>query len=126
MEAGWKDDKMSYIPFSYGPYSCIGRNLARQEVRLLVASVIHRFDFQLAADFDPQAFEHQITGEFLLTRPELPMLLRERTKGACMHHRAGVERSHAVQHDTLRPHLRSACRSRTRLAMLSLVRSMRT
>ncbi|KZT50629.1 cytochrome P450 [Calocera cornea HHB12733] len=76
--AGEKDDFRAYIPFSYGPYSCIGRNLARHEVRLLVATIITRFDFQLADGFDPQTFEQQITGEFLLTRPVLPMVLRER------------------------------------------------
>ncbi|EJT99156.1 cytochrome P450 [Dacryopinax primogenitus] len=77
---GWHHDTRAFVPFSYGPYSCIGRNLGRQEIRLTIAAVIQRFDFQLAAGFDARAFEQQITGEFLLTRPMLPMLLRERTK----------------------------------------------
>ncbi|KZO92130.1 cytochrome P450 [Calocera viscosa TUFC12733] len=79
--AGRKDDFRAFIPFSYGPYACIGRNLARQEIRLLVATVISRFDFELVEGFDPQEFEKQITGEFLLTRPALPMILHERAQG---------------------------------------------
>jgi len=37
-----------FSPFSTGPYSCIGKNLALMEIRLLTAQLVTRFDVRLA------------------------------------------------------------------------------
>lgn len=42
----------AFIPFSTGPYSCIGKNLAYLEIRLLVAQIIMQFDVALAPGED--------------------------------------------------------------------------
>lgn len=39
--------KGAFIPFSYGPRACVGRNVAEMELALIVATVARRYEFEL-------------------------------------------------------------------------------
>ena len=39
--------KNAFIPFSYGPRSCVGRNVAEMELCLIVSTVFRRYEFEL-------------------------------------------------------------------------------
>jgi cytochrome P450 len=43
-----KDNKAVVQPFSMGPRNCIGQNLAKAEMRLVLAKMIWHFDMELA------------------------------------------------------------------------------
>lgn len=42
-----EEQKNAFIPFSYGPRSCVGRNVAEMELALIVATTFHRYEFEL-------------------------------------------------------------------------------
>ena len=42
-----KDNRASMQPFSFGPRNCLGKNLARAEMRLILAKLLWRFDLNL-------------------------------------------------------------------------------
>jgi benzoate 4-monooxygenase len=39
--------KDGYIPFSYGPRRCVGRNVAEMELALIVSTTFRKYEFQL-------------------------------------------------------------------------------
>ncbi|KAL8952963.1 MAG: hypothetical protein Q9222_001139 [Ikaeria aurantiellina] len=43
------DNKDCMQPFSFGPRNCLGKNIARAEMRLLLSKLLFRFDWQLQA-----------------------------------------------------------------------------
>ena len=43
--------KNAFIPFSYGPRACIGRNVADMELKLIVATWVRRYDVVLQQDY---------------------------------------------------------------------------
>ncbi|OAA63354.1 Cytochrome P450 [Niveomyces insectorum RCEF 264] len=42
--------KNAFIPFSYGPRSCVGRNVAEMEMKLILATWVRRYDVTLLQD----------------------------------------------------------------------------
>ena len=44
-----KDSKVAYRPFGLGPAGCIGQNLARMELRLVLCRLLWRFDISVPA-----------------------------------------------------------------------------
>ncbi|RDL38559.1 Cytochrome P450 [Venustampulla echinocandica] len=42
--------KGAFIPFSHGPRSCVGRNVAEMELALIVSTTFRRYDFDLYQD----------------------------------------------------------------------------
>ena len=60
---------LSYIPFGGGPRVCIGNNMAMQQILLIVATLMRRYDFSPATN-DPIAIS-----PMMLLRPDGPVPL---------------------------------------------------
>ncbi|EJD02378.1 high nitrogen upregulated cytochrome P450 monooxygenase 2 [Fomitiporia mediterranea MF3/22] len=68
----------AFIPFSYGPANCIGKNLAMLEMRMVVATLIQKFDMKLAEDYDPRKWEEDLQDYFIIKVGKLPVVLNPR------------------------------------------------
>ena len=67
--------KNAFIPFSYGPRSCVGRNVAEMEMACIVATVFRNFEFEMEQSGPLE------TREGFLRKPlQLLVGMRRRTK----------------------------------------------
>ena len=68
----------AFIPFSYGPAHCAGRALAMVEMRMVVALLMQRFEFQFAPDYNPDDWEEHLEDFFVLSNGPLRVKLTPR------------------------------------------------
>ncbi|KJZ77204.1 hypothetical protein HIM_03525 [Hirsutella minnesotensis 3608] len=59
-------DRSIFVPFSTGPYSCLGKTLALKNLRSTIAELVMRFDFTPAQNQDMELFEGHTADEFVL------------------------------------------------------------
>ncbi|CAL1701534.1 unnamed protein product [Somion occarium] len=52
--------RSAIMSFSFGPYGCLGRTLAIQEMRIVTAKMLLTYDLKLSPDFDNDAFQKGI------------------------------------------------------------------
>ncbi|GJE89584.1 cytochrome P450 [Phanerochaete sordida] len=68
----------AFIPFSFGPYNCVGKSVAMQEMRTLLCHLVHTLDFRFPKDFDPTKFEDTMEDQFAFKLGELPVIVQRR------------------------------------------------
>ena len=68
----------AFFPFSYGPGNCAGKGLALQEMRMVVSAMMQRLDLSLADGFDAVAYENGMHDYLILSRPPLPVIVKQR------------------------------------------------
>ncbi|KAL8287048.1 hypothetical protein RQP46_004054 [Phenoliferia psychrophenolica] len=75
-------EKKAFFPFLMGPFHCVGRNFALQEMRMTIATLVRRYDMSLAPGFDAAHFEREIAdrGQIEIKLP-LSVVMTRRKKG---------------------------------------------
>jgi len=68
----------AWIPFSYGTYGCVGKQLGLMEVRHIAAAVVKSYDMHFAKGFDADAFESTMKDDFNMTPPSVRVVLTPR------------------------------------------------
>ena len=68
----------AFIPFSFGPANCIGKQLAYREMRVLIATLIRKYDFRFADGYEPEKYINELKDDFVLTKGEMPVILTKR------------------------------------------------
>lgn len=71
-------NKTAFVPFSYGPAMCVGRNLAYMELRMVVCHLLQNFDMRFGDGYDPDQWERDIEDKFAASRGSLPVILSPR------------------------------------------------
>lgn len=68
----------AFIPFSYGPANCAGRNLALAEMRVVVALLMQRFEMRFSRGYNPSRWEEDTEDFYILKTGKLPVVLTPR------------------------------------------------
>ncbi|KAH7927912.1 cytochrome P450 [Leucogyrophana mollusca] len=68
----------AFLPFSFGPANCVGKNLAYQEMRTVVCLMMQRLEFCFVDGFEPETWERDLKDYFVTMKGELPVVLSPR------------------------------------------------
>ena len=68
----------AFIPFSFGPANCVGKNLAQVEMRVVICHLMQNFNMRFPTDWDPLDYERVMEDRFVLKIGDLPMILEKR------------------------------------------------
>lgn len=68
----------AFVPFSFGPSNCVGKNLALQELRMVIANIVQKVDLRFAEGWDPAQYERDIKDHFVIIVPPLMVSARRR------------------------------------------------
>ncbi|KAK3986137.1 cytochrome p450 [Cladorrhinum sp. PSN332] len=71
-------DPRVFVPFTIGPYSCIGKPLALMNIRSVIAKLVCNFDIGFAAGEDGSKVETEAVDHFILGLGPLNLSLKQR------------------------------------------------
>ncbi|KAI4664778.1 uncharacterized protein J4E79_003076 [Alternaria viburni] len=71
-------DKRAYLPFSIGPYNCIGQKLAMMELRSVTANLVRSFEISFAEGEDGSTIENKTRDCFTIIVGKLDVKLTPR------------------------------------------------
>ncbi|PPQ83271.1 hypothetical protein CVT25_004010 [Psilocybe cyanescens] len=73
-----KTNQAAYIPYSVGPMNCAGKLLAQLELRVVLATLVQRFDMELKPQWNPLEWETNLQDFFVSTKGTLPVIIKPR------------------------------------------------
>lgn len=68
----------AFIPFSFGPSNCVGKNLAMEEMRMVVTGVMQKLEMRLVDSFDPAEYQKNIRDQFVIEVPSIMVTMTRR------------------------------------------------
>ena len=68
----------AFIPFSFGPANCVGKQLAYREMRLVIATLVKKYDIRFPGGYEPDRYVNQLKDDTVLTKGELPVIITKR------------------------------------------------
>ncbi|KAJ7650724.1 cytochrome P450 [Roridomyces roridus] len=71
-------DTAAFIPFSFGPANCIGKALAYQEMRLVICTLMTKFNLAFEVGFDARTWEVNLRDYYILSKGKLPVVFSPR------------------------------------------------
>ncbi|KIK57400.1 hypothetical protein GYMLUDRAFT_46274 [Collybiopsis luxurians FD-317 M1] len=77
-EKAFKNDMNAFLAFSYGPANCAGRNLAKQEIMMIMSLLLQNFDFRFADGYDWQSWPQNLKSYFITIRPQMQVVITKR------------------------------------------------
>lgn len=68
----------AFVPFSFGPANCVGKNLALQEMKMVVCNLVQKLDMRLAEWYDPTEWDRAIEEQLVISVGRLPVVIKRR------------------------------------------------
>lgn len=74
----FRHNSAAFIPFSMGPANCAGKNLALMEMRMVICSLVQRFDMTFANGWNHDELEQNMQDIMVTKIGQLPIQLCKR------------------------------------------------
>jgi len=71
----YSTDAGAFVPFAGGFASCVGKNVALSNIRMVIALLMQKFDMRFADGYDPRKWEEDMEEWFVMKTGELPVVL---------------------------------------------------
>ena len=71
-------DPNAFIPFSFGPWNCVGKNLALLEMRMVLCHVMQRLSLRFQEGWEPSDWDHALQDRFVTKTGKLPLVVEPR------------------------------------------------
>ncbi|KAI1783878.1 high nitrogen upregulated cytochrome P450 monooxygenase 2 [Ganoderma leucocontextum] len=71
-------NETAFMPFSYGPMNCVGKNLAMAEIRMVACTLLRQFELRLQDGWDPAEYRRGFKDYGIASRPRLPVTITHR------------------------------------------------
>jgi cytochrome P450 len=68
----------AFVPFSFGPWNCVGKNLALLELRCVTVHIVQRLSLRFQDGYDPAEWDRNIGDNFLIKTGKLPIIAERR------------------------------------------------
>ncbi|KAI0772161.1 cytochrome P450 [Irpex lacteus] len=69
----------AYVPFSFGPANCVGKNLALQEMRTLICHTMQKLSMRFEEGWNPLEWERNLEDRMVYKTGRLPIVLVRRS-----------------------------------------------
>ena len=68
----------AFIPFSFGPWNCAGKNLAMQEMRLFLCHFMQNLNVRFSEGWNPMEYEDAMEDKLIVKLGKLPVIVERR------------------------------------------------
>lgn len=68
----------AFIPFSFGPSNCVGKNLALLEMRMVICAFMQKFEMRFPDGWDRNCWKENLEDLFVTGMGKLPVTLNLR------------------------------------------------
>ena len=68
----------AFIPFSIGPWQCVGKGLAVQEMRTVLCHSVQQLRFSFAPGWDPEEWDRQLQDKFAIKTGSMSVVVQRR------------------------------------------------
>ena len=68
----------AFIPFSFGPANCVGKNLALTEMRMVICHIMQNLELNFPEGYDSMDWDRQLEDRFVVKVGKLPVIARRR------------------------------------------------
>ncbi|GJE91627.1 cytochrome P450 [Phanerochaete sordida] len=68
----------AFTPFSFGPYNCVGKNIALAEMKQLLCHLVQKLEIRFADGVDPETYTRAAEDHFVYVVGKLPVVVRRR------------------------------------------------
>ena len=70
----------AFLPFSFGPANCVGKNLAMLEMRMVTCLIMQKLEFKFMEGWNPEEFTQKLCDYLVFVRDKLPVSVKPRHK----------------------------------------------